>query len=92
MQNYAGRRLTADAHTLSPPPPTHTHTQARVTVVDMLKSKGLYRGVEDNAMRLGLSSRSKDVIEPVLKPQVCVCVCAFCACVCVCVVCVLVCI
>ena len=44
---------------------------ARVTVVDFLKEKGLYRGVEDNAMRLGLCSRSKDVIEPVLKPQWC---------------------
>ena len=42
---------------------------ARTTVVDFLKDKGLFRGVEDNAMRLGLSSRSKDVIEPVLKPQ-----------------------
>jgi valyl-tRNA synthetase len=43
--------------------------EARVSVVEFLKGKGLFRGVEDNAMRLGLSSRSKDVIEPVLKPQ-----------------------
>lgn len=43
--------------------------QARVTVVDFLKEKGLFRGVADNPMRLGLCSRSKDVIEPVLKPQ-----------------------
>ena len=33
--------------------------QARVTVVDMLKEKNLYRGIADNAMRLGLCSRSK---------------------------------
>jgi hypothetical protein len=61
------------SHTLHPltlTPPTPPPRQARVTVVDFLKSKGLYRGIEDNAMRLGLSSRSKDVIEPVLKPQV----------------------
>jgi valyl-tRNA synthetase len=43
--------------------------QARVTVVDYLREKGLFRGVDDNPMRLGLCSRSKDVIEPVLKPQ-----------------------
>lgn len=43
--------------------------QARVTVVDFLKEKGLFRGTSDNPMRLGLCSRSKDVIEPVLKPQ-----------------------
>ncbi len=38
-------------------------------IVEFLRSKGLFRGVADNAMRLGLCSRSKDVIEPVLKPQ-----------------------
>ena len=43
--------------------------QARVTVVDWLKEKGLFRGTAGNAMRLGLCSRSGDVIEPVLKPQ-----------------------
>lgn len=37
--------------------------------MDFLKSAGLYRGVTDNPMRLGISSRSKDVIEPLLKPQ-----------------------
>lgn len=40
-----------------------------MTVVDFLKEQGLYRGVADNPMRLGISSRSKDVIEPLLKPQ-----------------------
>ena len=43
--------------------------EARVTVVQALKDAGLFRGTADNPMRLGLSSRSKDVIEPVLKPQ-----------------------
>ena len=37
--------------------------------MEFLQSKGLFRGTADNAMRLGLCSRSKDVIEPVLKPQ-----------------------
>ncbi|KDD75111.1 class I (I, L, M and V) tRNA synthetase, partial [Helicosporidium sp. ATCC 50920] len=43
--------------------------QARVAIVDWLKREGLFRGVTDNPMRLGLCSRSKDVIEPVMKPQ-----------------------
>ena len=43
--------------------------QARETVVAWLEEKGLFRGRSGNAMRLGLCSRSKDVIEPVLKPQ-----------------------
>lgn len=43
--------------------------KARVTVVEFLKEKGLFRGIEDNPMRLGICSRSKDVIEPMLKPQ-----------------------
>ena len=43
--------------------------QARTAVVAALQEKGLLRGVADNPMRLGLCSRSKDVIEPVMKPQ-----------------------
>ena len=43
--------------------------QARVTVVDYLKERGLFRGTTPNPMRLGICSRSKDVIEPMLKPQ-----------------------
>jgi valyl-tRNA synthetase len=38
-------------------------------LVDFLKERDLYRGTTDNPMRLGISSRSKDVIEPLLKPQ-----------------------
>ncbi len=37
--------------------------------MEWLKEKGLFRGEAGNAMRLGLCSRSSDVIEPVLKPQ-----------------------
>ena len=43
--------------------------EARVKVVEWLKELGLFRGVEGNAMRLGLCSRSGDVVEPMLKPQ-----------------------
>ena len=42
---------------------------ARTAVVAALDELGLYRGKADNPMRLGLCSRSKDVIEPMLKPQ-----------------------
>jgi valyl-tRNA synthetase len=43
--------------------------EARVAVVAALEAAGFLRGKADNAMRLGLCSRSKDVIEPMLKPQ-----------------------
>ena len=33
-----------------------------------LKELGLIRGKEINKMRLGVCSRTKDVIEPMLKP------------------------
>lgn len=43
---------------------------ARVAVLAALKEQGLFRGKAANEMRLGVCSRSKDVIEPMLKPQV----------------------
>eukprot|EP01132_Coremiostelium_polycephalum_P010887 gene10887-13337_t len=42
---------------------------ARNAVIDALKELGLYRGMKDNKMRLGFCSRSKDIIEPLIKPQ-----------------------
>ena len=42
---------------------------ARKAVIDALNELGLYEGKSPNPMRLGLCSRSKDVIEPMLKPQ-----------------------
>eukprot|EP00850_Spirogloea_muscicola_P012942 SM000085S23292 [mRNA] locus=s85:476130:482338:- [translate_table: standard] len=42
---------------------------ARKSVIRALQDKGLYRGVADNEMRLAFCSRSKDVIEPMIKPQ-----------------------
>jgi valyl-tRNA synthetase len=34
-----------------------------------LKKIGLWKDKKDNKMRLGLCSRSQDVIEPMIKPQ-----------------------
>lgn len=31
--------------------------------------QGLYRGAKNNEMRLGVCSRSNDVVEPLIKPQ-----------------------
>ncbi|GAV80269.1 tRNA-synt_1 domain-containing protein/Anticodon_1 domain-containing protein [Cephalotus follicularis] len=43
--------------------------KAREAVTDALQKKGLYRGAKNNEMRLGLCSRSGDVVEPMIKPQ-----------------------
>ena len=43
--------------------------QVRRTITEFLDSKGLFRGIADNKMSLGLCSRSKDVIEPLMRPQ-----------------------
>ncbi|CAN4117041.1 unnamed protein product [Withania somnifera] len=43
--------------------------KARVAVTEALKAKGLYRGAKNNEMRLGICSRSNDVVEPLIKPQ-----------------------
>ena len=42
---------------------------AREAVSKALDAKGLLRGKADNKMRLGLCSRTGDVIEPLIKPQ-----------------------
>lgn len=42
---------------------------ARIAIEEELKSLGLFRGKEVNKMRLGLCSRSGDIIEPMLTPQ-----------------------
>ena len=42
---------------------------ARYKVVDALKAAGLYVKEEDNAMSVPMCSKSKDVIEPIIKPQ-----------------------
>jgi valyl-tRNA synthetase len=42
---------------------------AREAVLKALNDKGLLRGKADNKMRIGICSRSGDVIEPLIKPQ-----------------------
>lgn len=42
---------------------------ARVEVEKALESKGLLRGKDPHKMRLGVCSRSGDIIEPMITPQ-----------------------
>lgn len=42
---------------------------ARIAVEKALEDKGLLRGKEPNKMRLGICSRSGDIVEPYLTPQ-----------------------
>jgi valyl-tRNA synthetase len=41
----------------------------RYTIQDDLKAKGLYVDKKDNAMKVPMCEKSKDIIEPLLKPQ-----------------------
>lgn len=41
----------------------------RYTIQDDLKAKGLYVDKKDNAMTVPLCDKSKDIIEPIMKPQ-----------------------
>ncbi|KAK9292131.1 hypothetical protein L1049_020089 [Liquidambar formosana] len=43
--------------------------KAREAVNEALQKKGLYRGAKNNEMRLGVCSRTNDVLEPLIKPQ-----------------------
>ena len=42
---------------------------ARIAVEEALKEKDLFKGKEPNKMRLGLCSRSGDILEPLITPQ-----------------------
>lgn len=42
---------------------------ARSAVLEALKAKGLYRGTTENPMVVPVCSRSKDIVEPLIKPQ-----------------------
>lgn len=42
---------------------------ARTVLINDLRDLGVYVGCEEHEMRLGLCSRSGDIIEPLLKPQ-----------------------
>uniref|UniRef100_A0A8C0XKF9 valine--tRNA ligase n=1 Tax=Castor canadensis TaxID=51338 RepID=A0A8C0XKF9_CASCN len=43
--------------------------EARKAVLEALKEQGLFRAIKDNPMVVPLCNRSKDVLEPLLKPQ-----------------------
>ncbi|KAG7982619.1 hypothetical protein I3843_04G062200 [Carya illinoinensis] len=43
--------------------------KAREAVTEALQKKGFYRGAKNNEMRLGVCSRTNDVVEPLIKPQ-----------------------
>ncbi|BFG23275.1 hypothetical protein CerSpe_095490 [Prunus speciosa] len=43
--------------------------KAREAVTEALKKKGLFKEAKANEMRLGICSRSQDVVEPMIKPQ-----------------------
>ncbi|KAJ1373978.1 hypothetical protein KIN20_036554 [Parelaphostrongylus tenuis] len=43
--------------------------EARKAIIDDLKELGLYHGSKDNAMVVPICSRSKDIVEPLLKAQ-----------------------
>lgn len=42
---------------------------ARKSVTEALKERGLFRGVKENPMVVPICSRSKDIVEPLLKSQ-----------------------
>ena len=42
---------------------------ARKAVLEALKEKGLYRETKEHQMVVPVCSRSKDVVEPLIKPQ-----------------------
>lgn len=42
---------------------------ARKAVTEALKERGLYRDTVNNPMVVPFCSRSKDVVEPLMKPQ-----------------------
>lgn len=43
--------------------------QARKEIINALKEKGLYVETKNNPMVVPICSRSKDIVEPMLKPQ-----------------------
>ena len=54
---------------LSPPPQGMKRFDARTAVLEALKEKGLYKETQDHAMVVPICSRSKDIVEPLIKPQ-----------------------
>ena len=42
--------------------------ECRAKLLALMKERGIFRGDQDNPMVLGICTRSKDVIEPMLRP------------------------
>jgi len=42
---------------------------ARDSVIQALKEKNLFKAIKDNPMKIDICSRTKDIIEPLIKPQ-----------------------
>ena len=42
---------------------------ARTAILEALKEKGLYIETKENPMVVPICSRSKDIVEPLIKPQ-----------------------
>lgn len=43
--------------------------EARKAIIQNLKEKNLFIEIKDNPMIVPICSRSKDVVEPLIKPQ-----------------------
>jgi len=43
--------------------------EARKAVLEALKEKMLFREIKDNPMVVPVCNRSKDIVEPLIKPQ-----------------------
>lgn len=43
--------------------------EARQAVLKALEVKGLFREIKDNPMIVPVCNRSKDIVEPLIKPQ-----------------------
>ena len=43
--------------------------EVRELIIEDLKAVGLYRKKENNPMAVGICSRSKDIVEPIIRPQ-----------------------
>lgn len=43
--------------------------EARVAIIEELKNKNLFVEMKDHSMVVPICSRSKDVVEPLIKPQ-----------------------
>uniref|UniRef100_A0A8C4DJU8 Valine--tRNA ligase n=1 Tax=Dicentrarchus labrax TaxID=13489 RepID=A0A8C4DJU8_DICLA len=52
-----------------PPPSWYSRFEARKAVLQALKDRGQFKEIKDNPMVVPVCSRSKDIVEPLLKPQ-----------------------